>query len=435
MTSPRYAIPIERLQAVDRTLGPLACALAQPLRLVRGRRAERAGAAHELLLIKFWGIGSLQLLTPAVAVLRRRHPGARVTLLTLAENESFARGLGAFDAVRTLDVRVRSWRRLFGGIVRLAIELRRERFDRVYDFEFFTRFSALVSLVTGASTLHGFDEPHLWRGGFHTHTVPFNRYWHVARNFRALAEGEDGTEVQPDDVQPYRVLDADRRSVAARLGKHPIGRPYVVLNPNAGRLSLERRWPSASFAELARRLIEEDGVPVVLVGTPSERVYSAAIACAVGAAPDALSDLTGELSIGELCALLAGAGAVVSNDSGPMHLAAALGAPTVGLFGPETPVMYAPLGRGARALYDPPVCSPCINVHDNKVANCIHGRPECLVNLTVDGVLAAAHDALWDGMLLPVAAAALRPTQREGWRVLAGGMERRTEPTAERAGG
>ena len=56
------------------------------------------------------------------------------------------------------------------------------------------------------------------------------------------------------------------------------------------------------------------------------------------------------------------------------------------LFGPETPVMYAPLGREVRSLYRPTPCSPCINVHDNKVASCIYGRPECLVNITVDDI-------------------------------------------------
>jgi heptosyltransferase-2 len=73
-----------------------------------------------------------------------------------------------------------------------------------------------------------------------------------------------------------------------------------------------------------------------------------------------------------------------------MHVAAALGAPTVGLFGPETPVMYGPIGLRARALYHPPPCSPCINVHDNKVASCIYGEPQCLVAIEVDEVFAAA---------------------------------------------
>jgi heptosyltransferase-2 len=82
-----------------------------------------------------------------------------------------------------------------------------------------------------------------------------------------------------------------------------------------------------------------------------------------------------------------------------MHIGAALGTPTLGLFGPETPVMYAPIGARTSALWRPPVCSPCINVHDNKVANCVRGHPECLTNLSVEEVHEELRLLLWDGVL------------------------------------
>ena len=407
MTDPH--LPIKRLQAADKILGACACVLLQPVRWARRLAPPTESEPERILLIKFWGIGSLQLLTPAVLALRARHPRASLTLLTLRENEAFARGLGVFDELSTFDVRagdgVGGWLAIFGRILALARRLRRARFDRVYDFEFFTRFSGLVALATGARDLRGFAAPRVWRGRFHTHTIPFNRYWHVARNFRALAGGEDGREVEPEDVVAWRPSAEEEDSVRRKLAGAGVApdRPYVVLNGNAGRLSLERRWPAASFAELARRLALEDGTSVVLVGGAGEREYVGSIAAAAGTLPSGLlADLSGALSIGELCALLAGAGAVVTNDSGPMHLAAALGVPTVGLFGPETPVMYGPLGPRAVAFWKPPACSPCINVHDNKVANCIHGRPECLVNITVDEVLARTRRSLWDGVLAPV---------------------------------
>jgi heptosyltransferase-2 len=70
-----------------------------------------------------------------------------------------------------------------------------------------------------------------------------------------------------------------------------------------------------------------------------------------------------------------------------MHLAAASGTPTLGLFGPETPVMYGPIGTRSKALYRPPACSPCINVHENKVVSCFRGRPECLLAIDVEEAL------------------------------------------------
>lgn len=405
------AIPMKRLQAADKLLGWLACAALQPLRWFRAAPSEAVRAPERVLCVKFWGIGSLQMLTPAARHLRRAYPDARIELLTLAGNAEFAHGLGAFDGVHTLDVEAargpRGWIVLAARIVTLVAQLRRARFDAVYDFEFFTRFSALVTLATGARDTHGYAAPNVWRGRFHAHTVPFNRYWHVARNFRALAGGEDGSDVEPGDLVPFGVRAADESALTARLASAGIapGRDFVVLNPNAGTLSLERRWPAPSFAALARALVREDGLPVVFVGAPSEATYVGEIVRAAGEQPHGhLVDLSGALSIGELAALLARASCVVTNDSGPMHVAAALGTPLVALFGPETPVMYGPLGTDAVALWKPPACSPCINVHDNKVANCIHGRPECLVGLDVDDVLAQTRSTLADSILHPVRA-------------------------------
>jgi ADP-heptose:LPS heptosyltransferase len=134
------------------------------------------------------------------------------------------------------------------------------------------------------------------------------------------------------------------------------------------------------------------GFDIALIGAPSE-VGTTALAAAAAPrarAAERLLDLSGGLSLGELVALLSRADLVVSNDSGPMHLAAALGVPTLGLFGPETPRRYGPIGARTAALSDPPPCGPCINVHDNKLAACVMGRAECMTRISVDAVLAAA---------------------------------------------
>jgi ADP-heptose:LPS heptosyltransferase len=383
------AIPMQSLQAADRALGRVACVALQPLRWARALRGRRP-AVERVLLIKFWGIGSIELLTPAVRTLRRRHPGASLTLLTLSQNRAFAEGLGLFDEVLPFDVATPAWRRMAARILGLVRDLRARRFDVVYDFEFFTRFSAVISLLSGAPLTRGFAAPTIWRGGFHAETVPFNRYWHVARNFRCLAGGESGSDVEPDDLAAFRVAAEHRLEAATALFEAGLTAdgPLVVLNPNAGTLSLERRWPRERFAQLARHLVAEEGARVALVGSTGERAWTSEVAALAGELPAGrLADLSGRLSIGGLHALLDSADAFVSNDSGPMHLGAALGTPTIGLFGPETPVMYHPLGARVTVLYDPPACSPCINVHDNKLSVCWRGRPECLMNLSVELVL------------------------------------------------
>jgi len=391
-------LPMQHLQRADRVLGWPAYILVQPLRWLRKRRAPRP--AHEVrrvLLVKFWGIGSLQLLTPAVRALRARYPLARLELLTLAPNAELARGLGAFDEVLTLDVSRAGWARLGARILRLLRALRARRYDTVFDFEFFTRFSAVVSLASGAPTSHGFACPERPRAGLHTATVPFNRYWHVARNFRSLAGGENGRTVELAELSAFVPSARERSEATAALFEHGLVSegPLVALNPHAGSLSLERRWPIESFAALARALVLEDGARVVVIGTREEAERSRELCARAGALPAGrLASLAGRLSIGATAALLRQCTAFVTNDSGPMHIAAALGVPTLGLFGPETPVMYRPLGPRARWLYAPPPCSPCINVHDNKLARCVRGWPECMTNLTPERVLAAVREEL-----------------------------------------
>ena len=139
----------------------------------------------------------------------------------------------------------------------------------------------------------------------------------------------------------------------------------------------------------------EEGATVLVVGAPAERARTAEVVAAAGDVPPTrLLDLGGQLSLGALAALLEGAAAFVTNDSGPMHLAAALGTPTIALFGPETPTGYRPLGPRVRVLYRPPVCSPCINVHENKLADCVHGHALCMTAIGVDEVLESTRKEL-----------------------------------------
>ncbi|HET6204013.1 MAG TPA: glycosyltransferase family 9 protein [Planctomycetota bacterium] len=381
---------LSTLQRIDRDLGPWACAGLQPLRWVRARRPPEA-PVRSILAVKFWGIGSLVLLGPALRALRERHPRARIDLLTLEGNAPLARLLPALDGVVTV--------RLDGGPLRIACrllaliaELRADRYDLLLDFEFFTRFSAILAFLSGARRTVGYWAPSVYRGDLHDERVPFNRYWHVTRNFRALAGGGDEPVTAADLLRP-RIGEA-ARSRAARLERSLGGgeeRPLVLLNPNAGDLALERRWPADHFAALAERLSLD--AAVAWIGAPSERPYVESVRARL-ARPESTVDLAGELSIEELLALLERARLLVTNDSGPLHLASAVATPTIALFGPETPVMYGPLHPRAVTFYRPPPCSPCINVHENKMHACYFSRAECLVRIPPEEVLAAARELL-----------------------------------------
>ena len=381
---------LSTLQRVDRDLGPLVCGALQPLRWLRGRRDPDA-PVRSILAVKFWGIGSLVLLGPALRALRARHPGARLDLLTLEGNAPLARLLPILDGVLPVSLEGGP-ARITRNLAALFLRLRRRRYDLLVDFEFFSRFSAILAFLSGARRTAGFWAPNAYRGDLHDDRVPFNRYWHVTRNFRALAGAPEEPVLAPDLVRP--VLGAAARARASALeAELGVGedRPLILLNPNAGDLALERRWPAEHFAALADRFAPE--AALAWIGAPSERPYVESIRARM-ARPPASTNLAGALSIEELLALLERAALLVTNDSGPLHLASALGAPTVALFGPETPVMYGPLSPGAVTFYRPPPCSPCINVHENKMHACYFSRAECLVRILPEEVLAACRELL-----------------------------------------
>ena len=268
--------------------------------------------------------------------------------------------------------------------------IRRERYDLLLDLEFFTRFTAIFSLLAGARRTHGFSAKGSGRGQLHDVPVPFNVYKHVTANFLALLRGLPLERVlpfdpeAPDALPPLSVPEEAWERCHAVLAADPAwrdDRPTVVVNPNAGDMALERRWPAERVAALVDSLAERDAFNLVLSGSPAERPYVEGL---VGSLrhPERVVDLSGRVRLVEFIALLERARVLVTNDSGPLHLAAAAGTSTVALFGPETPVLYRPLrsrpDQHHHVHYLGLPCSPCMFVHNNKVIDCWFAKARCM---------------------------------------------------------
>jgi ADP-heptose:LPS heptosyltransferase len=167
---------------------------------------------------------------------------------------------------------------------------------------------------------------------------------------------------------------------------------YLVVNPNASDLMVERRWPADRFVALISRLLERRELSIVLIGSPTERAYvSTLFEQVAGPGRGLVVNLAGELSLGGLFALLEKARCVVTNDTGPMHMAWALGVPTVALFGPVDPQHYGYSGPGVELHYRKVYCSPC--VHEIDVPPC-GGNNVCMQRIGVEEVIASIDRAL-----------------------------------------
>jgi ADP-heptose:LPS heptosyltransferase len=345
---------------------------------------------RRILLVKFWGLGSLVCAAPLAAALRSRHPSAGLDLLTFDWQSEAAALLGIADRIFTLEAR--SLAGFLGSAVRTLAAIRRRRYSAVIDLEFFSKFTAIASFLSGAPMRIGFEFRPIYRGDLFTHPIPFNDRLHVIRNFRSLGEPlgiEDAPAAYPRIEPPPEAVAA----AAARLAPVADRERYVVLNPNVSEHSAHlRRWAPERFAELARRLAGEDGCGVVLIGGPAERDRTAALARRIGPIPGVL-DLGGRLTIAELAAVLAGAAVVVTSDTGPMHLAVAVGTPTVAFFGTETPTLYGPIGEGHAVIHRDLRCSPCLTVYNEKVSVCRYDNV-CMRSIGTPEVLEAVRARL-----------------------------------------
>lgn len=388
------------MKRIDRFAGVPLCGLLRAFDLARGggesplpEDSGRAGGRPKIGVIKFWGMGSLILAAPLFQALRRVRPQAEMVLITLKQNQGIAELLKLADHVHVLELPAgaagvaASIARFFAGLKALGL-------DAVIDVEYLSRFSAMAAYMTGAPVRVGYHSWDVWRGNLQTRRVAFNPYWHATENFFNLhrALGADAGEVPPVSIELKPEEEDRAHALLEEAGVEP-GRRLIAVNTNASTIALARRWPESSFVDLVDRMVDADLGKVMLLGAPEEAPYVQGVMERL-AHPKEVINLAGRSTLTDLVGVLRRADLLVTNDSGPLHLAAALGARTVSFFGPETPQLFGPRGEGHVVLYRGIDCSPCINIYNAKTVRCMRPEPECLTGITVDDAMAAVRKAL-----------------------------------------
>ena len=337
---------------------------------------------RRILLVKPSALGDVVHALPVAALLKRRWPESRLSWLVarpfapLLETNPHVDETIPFDRGRG-----ESFRRHSGQATRLARTLRGGNFDLAIDLQGLLR-SGWLTWQTRAARRVGFAAAREGSPLFYTDRVPSRPgERHAVERYLDVAEhlGCGRSPVMFD----LPTTDADERAVDVLL--EPLaGRPFAALLPGTNWVT--KRWPASHFAELATRLPNETGLAVVIAGGPDAADAARAIR---QAAPDALN-LTGRTAVRELVALLRRASLAITNDSGPMHIAAALGRPLVSTFGPTNPHRTGPYERGRSVVRLDVVCSPCYE------RACIHQT--CLAALPVEQVLRRCVDELASGV-------------------------------------
>ena len=320
-------------------------------------------------LIKPSALGDIVHSLPVLTALRRRFPSAHITWIVNRSYEPLLQGHPHLDATLPFDrgaVRHGLWSgfRTFTGFLGT---LRRQRFDLVLDLQGLFR-SGLMTAATGAKRRVGLGSAREGATWFYTDRVPVHdfhathavdRYWLVAAALGAEGPRESHVPLRPD----------------ARLWAEdvlrPLPRPWIAIGP--GSRWLTKRWPPAHFAELARRARDRFGGSVVLVGTPDEALLSAEVSRRLSGP---VLDLTGTTSLTQLAALLARVDVMAANDTGPLHLAAALGRPVVAPYTCTKAARTGPYGPQGYAVESAIWCQ------GSYLKRC--PRMECMAELTPD---------------------------------------------------
>lgn len=337
---------------------------------------------RKILIIKPSGIGDIVHAAPVAKALKILYPASEIHWMV------FTKFAGIMRCVEGVDALVK-WDRK-GGIkeyFRVLGEIRRRRYDIAIDLQGLLRTAFLNRFSNAANK---FSTPLLRELAWLVER-PVEKYdprlHAVERNYRVaefIARIEGKQIPAPSELVPWlKVPDREDGIAAVALSKSSLPAAFAVASRGRHKI-----WPSEKFAELINRMSDPAGnvaaVTPVLVGSAGERNIASAV---VSKLKRKAVNMVGEISLSELAGVLKKCRIVVGNDSGVIHIAAALGVPTLGIFGATNPVWYRPYNAKSGYVYKKYPCSPC----DIKTS-CRDFK--CMKDITVEDVLKKAMDIL-----------------------------------------
>ena len=388
------------LQRTDRWVGvPLCVILTVLRRIFESAASPGPREVRRILFVKFAEQGSTVLAYPAIRRAIDMVGRENVYFVVFQDNRFILDAMNVIPEENVITIATHSPLGLALSALRAVHRVRKIRIDAVVDMEFLTRFSAMLTFMTGAKSRVGFhtffgDGP--YRGDLMTHRLLYNPHLHTSQMFEAMVEAltRDPAllptfDFTPSANQPLATFRPSLSEVAEinallqrenpRIGSAPL----ILLNPNASDLLPLRRWPSLRYVELAQRLLERyPDLFIGFTGAPAEAPANNRLADEVGSCR--VVQLAGKTTLRQLLVLYTRSDVLVTNDSGPAHFASMTPIRVVTLFGPETPALFAARSPNATALWAGIACSPCVNAYNNRQSVCRNNL--CMQAITVDDV-------------------------------------------------
>ena len=368
---------------IDQHVGSI---IATPLSLfIKSSETLPDKSIKNIVVSKYFGLGSITLSTPLLQSIRARFPHAKIHFLTFRENAGLLELYPFIDEV--IAIRQDSIPHFITDTLGIIFRLLRKKIDLFIDVEFFSHYSALIALMTGSRYRVGFHSSLLPRGKLLTHRVRFNPQRYITEAFSELGRNI-GAKKEFPLYEPD--LEANHDRILEWLSGHGVKEyEFIAINTKGSDLlGVLNQWPDKKWRELITRIVREKKLNVILTGVKSDRRdINKIIKPLPPEIKGSVFNSAGEFNFHEFLSVIHGAKLLITVDSGPLHLAQSLGIPCVAMFGPDNPVLYGPRGEMNRTEYLGLYCSPCYNVLEGKRAECKNKDYNiCMKKIDVDSV-------------------------------------------------
>lgn len=310
---------------------------------------------RKILLIKLWGLGNLTVILPLVYKIKEKYFNSSIFFLTFDLNKGFLERNQAIDKIIYFKF-TKNIFKIIAQFIFVLATLRKEKIDLVINFETFNNTSALLPYLIRAPLRIGINNK--YEKTFYNYWFDNNPSLHISQLFLSLLKPLKMTFSYR--YFNFRELIEVRNSVESTLRSYGIEK-FICIHPGTSGNFIGKRWRPDNFAELSNMLIKKHNLPLIFTGIGKEKYLIRAIIKKI-LIKDKVFNLANFLNIGKLIELLRRSILFISNDTGPMHIAASLGINTVVFFGPTTPDRYKPLNENSLIFYKNLKCSPCIGV-------------------------------------------------------------------------
>ncbi|KMP10343.1 hypothetical protein UZ36_07920 [Candidatus Nitromaritima sp. SCGC AAA799-C22] len=383
-------------QQIDRFVGSTACfflAIVRSICVSSGLLPfpEFPVTIKKILFIKMVGFGSIVLATPAINAMRKKYPHAKTYILTLEQNRSVVELMDEFDEILTIDHSVGIIPALRNCFKTLFL-VRKIQVDIIFDLEILSRMSSIFVFLCGSVFSVGFGSFYVYRDVFYNSIVSFDHSQHMKDIYLKMVSIL-GVEIEEKKITNFSLIPEEvEMRVQEKMSLLGYGkRPIIFVNVNSGELTYLRRFPLDKMRRVLTEVCKRrEDVRLIFIGSPDEKPF---VVDFFKTLPPTVAEravnYAGDMNIAELLATFKFGAAYVGNDSGPLHLAAAVGLPTVAFFGPETPNLYGYNEAPHKMFYTNYFCSPCLNSFNFKHSSC--KLNSCLIEIeeppVVDAVI------------------------------------------------